>query len=484
MSEPSSLDNSNENLRDQFIGLEEHALRKSYYPQLQQQVEALKAAKLSLERKAEELQAMQRRAEESEANYRELFDKSSEAIIVHDLQGFRVRQVNQAFTKLFGYSHEEAEGLSIADLSAPAQDLILSIVKQHCQSAAKETVRFEWQARRKDASVFWVDVTLSRARIGGETLVLATVRDVTARKQAEVAVIEANRRLEEKVAERTQDLARANQDLSNLLEQLRKAQNQMVQSEKMAALGSLVAGVSHELNTPIGNSLMLASTLYDHRIEFERKMSSGLRKSDFVEFLEDLTEGFNSLMASLHRAAELVGSFKELAVDQASSRRRSFELRDVIQETRMAQASDLRHAGISFHNDIPLGIKLDSFPGPLGQVIGNLIVNAIKHGFEGMHEGDIRISASQPNPSLVTIRFSDNGSGISVENLSKIFDPFFTTKLGQGGSGLGLHIVFNLVTGMLGGAIRVESEPGKGTDFFVTLPLEAPKSPETASPSD
>ena len=483
MSVPSKPDKDNQNLRDLFIGLEEHALRKSYFPQLHQQLEALRTAKISLERKAEEFLAMQKRAEESEANYRELFDKSSEAIIVHDLDGFRVRQVNEAFTQLYGYSGEEAIGLSIGDLSAPKQDLMLAIMRQHSQPNTKESQHFEWLARRKDASVFWVDVTISRVCIGGETLVMATVRDITDRKKAEAAVIEANRRLEEKVVERTRDLARTNQDLSNLLEQLRKAQNQMVQSEKMASLGSLVAGVSHELNTPIGNSLMLASTLYDHRIEFERKMAEGLRRSDLVEFLQDLTEGFNSLMGSLHRAADLVGSFKELAVDQTSSRRRCFELRDIVQETRMAQASDLRRAGVSFHNEVPPGIKMDSFPGPLGQVLGNLITNAIKHGFEHISQGEIRITASQPNPSLVTIHFSDNGCGIPSDNLSKIFDPFFTTKLGQGGSGLGLHIVFNLVTEMLGGAIRVESTEGKGTDFFITLPLDAPKTPEDGLPS-
>lgn len=472
MDEPSDREGDKLRQRDQFIGLEERALRKSYFPLLQQQVDALNATKLSLERKAEELEAMRQRAEESEAAYRELFDKSSEALIVHDANCFRIYEVNEAFCELYGYSREEARQLTIEDISA--LDIPSDEIAQRVAGAIHEgTLRFEWTARRKDGSTFWADVTLKSARISGELRVIVTVRDITRRKEAEAAVIEANRRLEEKVAERTRNLATANQDLSNLLLRLQSAQKQIVQSEKLAALGALVAGVSHELNTPIGNALLLASTLDDARRAFEEASMSGLRKAHLAAFQQELAEGFGSMLASLHRAAELIASFKELAVDQASSRRRVFDLREVTNETVTALAPALRHAGVGLRNEIGDGIILDSYPGPLGQVLGNLINNAIKHGFDGMTGGEIVIGTRRTEIGMVEIALSDNGHGIPEQHLSKVFDPFFTTKLGQGGSGLGLHIVYNIVVGVLGGSIRLESAAGQGARFVINLPLVA-----------
>lgn len=467
-------DKAKSQLRDQIIGLEEHALRKSYFPLLQQQVEALKATQHSLERKAEELESMRRRAEESEANYRELFDKSSEAIIVHDLQSLRILEVNQAFTALFGYAREEAVHLSPKDLAAPASHGMLDVMFGTESQAHSDIRYFELLARHKDRTEFWVGITLKYASVRGERRILTTVHDITDRRRAEAAVIEANRQLEEKVERRTHELARANQELSTLLEHLRNAQHQIVQGEKLAALGSLVAGVAHELNTPIGNSLMLASSLQDKREEFAAKIAAGLRRSDLLEFMEYLSEGIGSLLSSLNRAGELVASFKELAVDQTSSRRRKFNLHDIINETTMMQGPGLRRAGVSLHNEIPAGIMMDSYPGPLGQVIGNLLNNALKHGFEGRQRGVITISACVEGERAELV-FADDGCGIKPEHLPRVFDPFFTTKLGQGGSGLGLHILYNLVTGALGGTVRLESTPGEGTRFFLSLPLIASK---------
>jgi len=474
-----SPDKDKARLRDQIIGLEEHALRKSYFPMLQQQVEALKAAKLSLEKKAVELERMHQRAEESEASYRELFDKSSDAIIVHELESLRILEVNQAFTELFGYSREEAIQLYPRDLAPisfhPALEVIFGPVRQ-------ETQHFEGLAKHKNGREFWVGITIKYASIRGEQRIMSTLRDITDRKQAENAVIEANRQLEEKVARRTQDLARANQELSTLLAHLKSAQHQIVQGEKLAALGSLVAGVAHELNTPIGNSLVLASTLADRKQEFISKLLSGVRKSDLREFLEDLNEGLESILNCLHRSAELVAGFKELAVDQTSSRRRKFDLRDIVNEIVMMQAPVLRRAGISVSNDIPVGIMMDGYPGPLGQVIGNLFNNSIKHGFEGMSEGSIIIRALAVAEDWVEIVFADTGRGIPPEHLPRVFDPFFTTKLGQGGSGLGLHIVYNIVTGVLGGSIRLESAPGEGTRVFLDMPQVAGMHTQNDSP--
>ncbi|MBS1208210.1 MAG: hypothetical protein H6R19_608 [Proteobacteria bacterium] len=474
-------------LLDQIIGLDEHALRKSYYPQLQQQVEALRAAKGALEQQAAEMRTMlvelestRKRAEESEANYRELFDKSSEAIIVLDPASQEICAVNQAFSELYGFSREEVDSLSILDLSSSNKPVDPAEVRQRlAQAMSCGTYRFEWLARRKNGSDFWADVTLKSASIRGERRILSTVRDITDRKRAEAEVAEINRQLEDRVAQRTSDLAQANQELATLLGHLRAAQTQLVQSEKLASLGALVAGIAHELNTPIGNCMMLASTLQDHRETFEKEIASGLRKSMLTSFLENITVGYDSLLRNLYRASELVTNFKELAVDQTSSRRRRFELHGFIHEIEVAQAPSIRKAACKLVNDTPGGIVLDSFPGPLSQVIGNLIGNAICHGFDGRAGGEIRITAEQETPTQVSLTVADNGCGIAAENLPRIFDPFFTTKLGHGGSGLGLHIVYNLVTGALGGSIRAESPPGAGVRFVISLPLSAPVSQAT-----
>jgi len=284
--------------------------------------------------------------------------------------------------------------------------------------------------------------------------------------------------LEARVALRTQDLAAANREQAALLERLSGTQAQLVQSEKLAALGSLVAGVAHELNTPIGNCLMAASTLDDHRRDFIRETEQGLRRSQLNTFLHGLGDATQSLVRNLQRAADLVVSFKQVAVDQTSSQRRRFELREVAHEIEVTLAPSFRKARCRFINAVPEGLQFDSFPGPLGQVITNLATNAITHGLEGQPAGEFRLEAQALGPRRVRLVCSDNGLGIAAEHLPRIFDPFFTTRLGTGGSGLGLHIVYNIVTGILGGTINVESPPGEGARFVLELPLEAPHSEE------
>lgn len=473
MSELSNPDSDRAALRDQVIGLGEHSVRKSYFPQLQQQIEELKAARDSLERKADELEQMRIRAEESEANYRELFDKSSEAIIVHDLSSLKIHEVNQAFCDLYGYTHEEALQLTIRLFALESPDVDSDINRMINLAIHSGIHRFECQTVKKDGSAFWTEVAMKSTSIRGVQHILTVVRDISARKRAEEAVAEAGRQLEEKVADRTRALKQANEELAATLTNLQTTQAKLVQAEKLASLGSLVAGVSHELGTPVGNCVMLASTLDEKLHELEREVETGLRRSTFNRFIDEMSSGMGLLLRNLRRTVELVSSFKQVMVDQSSSRRHQYELQSVIMETEMVLQSEIKHAGCTFQNDIPADIVLDGYPGPLGQVITNLVSNAILHGFDGRTGGVIQVSAERDGDGHVLLVFADNGCGIPVENLPKIFDPFFTTKLGQGGSGLGLHIVYNMITGILGGTIRVESSPGNGTRFLLELPLVA-----------
>ncbi|MES2162508.1 MAG: two-component regulator propeller domain-containing protein [Pseudomonadota bacterium] len=256
--------------------------------------------------------------------------------------------------------------------------------------------------------------------------------------------------------------------------QLQDTQQQLVEREKLAALGALVAGVAHELNTPIGNSLVIASTLEDKTAEIDlRQTQNTLRRSDLTSFIEAAREASLLLMRSLRNAAELVNSFKQVAVDQASAKRRHFNLHQASQEIVTTMKNQIRKAGHQVELEMPDDIQMDSFPGPYGQVIINLINNALLHAFEGRSGGVIKLWAVRLGPDHVRIVFQDDGRGIQLEHQARIFDPFFTTKLGQGGNGLGLSITYNIVTSLLDGTIRVDSALDVGTRFTLDLPLKA-----------
>ncbi|MEJ6001403.1 two-component regulator propeller domain-containing protein [Paucibacter soli] len=257
---------------------------------------------------------------------------------------------------------------------------------------------------------------------------------------------------------------------------LELTREKLVEQEKLAALGALVAGVAHELNTPIGNALMMASTLRDSSRRFKQRLGDGgLRRSELDGYCEGINASAELLMKSLEGAATLVQSFKQLALDQRSDQRRSFDLQLVCTEVALTLQNFLRHDQHELQLDVPGGILLDSYPGPLGQVLSNLIVNAVLHGFEGRKGGHIRLAAELQGREQVLLSCSDNGRGIAPAHLKRIFEPFFTTRLGQGGSGLGLHISYNIVNSLLGGSITASTAPGAGACFELLLPLKAPQ---------
>jgi signal transduction histidine kinase len=282
--------------------------------------------------------------------------------------------------------------------------------------------------------------------------------------------------LEDRVSRRTRELASSNEELRLAIKNLDQARVELVRGEKLAGLGSLVAGVSHELNTPIGNTAVAATTLLYHVNAFRQQLDSGgLRKSDMQIFMNRCTEGAELIVSSSQRAADLVTSFKQVAVDQTSDRRRTFELDEVINDVLRSMRPSLKSHGWKIECEIPAGIQCDGYPGPLGQVITNLVQNAVFHGFRDRASGHVRIASAMGDTEHVQITVRDDGHGISADVLGRIFDPFFTTRLGQGGSGLGLTIVHNLVTTMLNGRIEVESVVGEGTCFTLTMPLVAPQ---------
>jgi signal transduction histidine kinase len=297
--------------------------------------------------------------------------------------------------------------------------------------------------------------------------------DAIERKIHEISDL--NEVLELRVRQRTEALQISNQLLEDNVAQLSSAKEQLVRTEKLASLGALVAGVAHEMNTPIGNALGATTTVHQKAVEFAMQASSGtVSRKGLTKFVQLCVEGSELAERSLTRAASLISNFKQVAVDQSSEQRRPFDLAQTVEEVASTFSYTLKKVPQEFVYDIPSGILLDSYPGPFRQVIANLLNNALMHAFEGRSDGHIRLRAALASPSRAILEFSDDGCGISPANLKRIFDPFFTTRLGQGGSGLGMSIVHNIVERLLGGSIRVESMAGTGTLFIIDLPLTAP----------
>lgn len=314
-------------------------------------------------------------------------------------------------------------------------------------------------------------------------LLTASHRGRTLTQKLRAALVEQRASVAELEAQKA-SLEMAHGDLSQVLGTLKQAQASLITSEKLASLGSLVAGIAHELNTPIGNSLLTATALSDMVNEFEKKYTEGgLKRSTLEAHMADTRQACAIMASSLSRAADLITSFKQVSVDQTSDQRRRFELGEVVHDTVATFAAQLRRTNCRIDVDVPPMLTLDSYPGGLGQVLSNLINNALLHAFGDNVALRIAISAREIEQGQVVLNFSDDGVGMSEKTLHQVFDPFFTTKLGQGGSGLGMNIVYNVVTGMLGGTIGIESEPGSGTSITIMMPMTAPN-PGAAQPVD
>ena len=258
------------------------------------------------------------------------------------------------------------------------------------------------------------------------------------------------------------------------LEDLREAQQNLIAAEKLAALGGLVAGVAHEVNNPIGISLTVASSFARRCDDFAREVDAGpLRRSRLDEFLEGGRDAANQLVSNLQRAGELVHSFKQVAVDRSHAERRQFDLRESTDQIIASLRPVLKKSQIALTVDVPAGIMLESYPGSYGQVLTNLFLNSVVHAFPDGRAGSVFVEARQVRDD-VDIFVSDDGIGMSEDVQRRALDPFFTTRRNEGGTGLGLHIIFNLVTQQLGGRLTFESRPGWGTRFRICIPRVAP----------
>jgi signal transduction histidine kinase len=259
------------------------------------------------------------------------------------------------------------------------------------------------------------------------------------------------------------------------LKNLRETQNSLIEAEKLAALGRLVAGVAHEVNNPVGTSLTVASSLERRTALFGAEVARGdLRRSSLNEFVDAVRDGSAQLLESLKRAAGLIESFKQVASDRNNSDLRLFDLGYLTEQVATGLRPALPKHGISLNVECQPGLSMNSYPGSYGQVLTNLFLNSIAHAFPDGPHGAIDIKVSALGTNEVKIVFADNGCGMAPDVRRQAFDPFFTTRRHQHCTGLGLHIVHSVVTDRLGGHLHLDSEPGKGTEVRIILPRQAP----------
>jgi PAS domain S-box-containing protein len=387
-------------------------------------------------------------------------EQSIDGIFVSDLSGM-ISFVNQAWAKMHQYSQADLIGKHISFFFSEEhfQTDVIPFLKKVEQEGAYAG---EMRHRKQDGEEFisLMTATLMKENDHENTRLMAVARDITIRKQQERELLEAKDNAEA-----------ASQALQESLEFIKRTQQHLVESEKMASLGGLVAGVAHEINTPVGVGVTASSFLEDKTKVFSEKVKNGdLKRSDLVKYLGVATEASSIIHKNLNRAADLIRSFKQVAVDQSGEVKRTFKLKQYTDELFISLRPKLKRTSHKVQIHCPDDLAIDSFPGVFSQIITNFVFNSLSHGFEEKEEGLITLNIWEEEGDLFVI-YKDNGKGMEETTLKKIFDPFFTTKRGQGGTGLGMHIVYNLVTITLGGQITCQSSPGNGTQFSIRIPL-------------
>ncbi|MFY8299293.1 ATP-binding protein [Pseudoalteromonas sp. SS15] len=266
---------------------------------------------------------------------------------------------------------------------------------------------------------------------------------------------------------------KSEQALANSLQELKHAQSQLIESEKMASLGSLVAGVAHEINTPVGLSLTGISHFQSTVDEVAKLFEAGeLEEDDFVRFIQESKALSCTIHNSLQRAANLVKSFKLVAVDQSAEEVRQFDIIQYLKDTMTSLNNKLKQSKVNFEIDCDSEVLIiNNYPGSWAQVFTNLIQNTLIHAYDPDSTGQVVLKFYTEDEDLI-FTFTDDGKGMTEESQKKIFDPFYTTNRANGGSGLGMNIIFNIITQKMSGKVTVQSELGKGTKFTIKVPID------------
>jgi len=394
-----------------------------------------KTLELRVEARTTELHA-------SRKELRAILDTAADAVIAIT-DDTTVVEFNPAAERMFGWLKSDIVGKNVKvlmpeNIAQHHDDYVLNFKKSNTPRVIGQDR--EITGLRSDGSEFPFEITINTTTLNDKNLFIAVGRDVTERKQAEADLFETRQAL--------------------------------LKAENMAALGNLVAGVAHEINTPVGVGVTAASHLKEITESFERNYREGsMRRSDLDDFIKNTIQTAGILENNLFRASELIRSFKQVAVDQAGGEERDVDLAEYVDEILLSLRPKLKNRAINIVKQIPIDIAVRLKAGAFSQILTNLIANSLHHGFTDNQAGTITIAAQYSNNQL-ELEYKDDGVGMDEQTAKRIFEPFFTTKRGSGGSGLGMHIVFNLVTNALGGKIRCQSELGQGTIFSISFPID------------
>jgi PAS domain S-box-containing protein len=371
----------------------------------------------------------------------------------------RYLQINQRLTEICGISVEGHLGRTVRDCVPGLADAVETIVRSIMKTGDPVTgIEVNGQRTGQNEDRCWITYWHPQRGPNGNVVgVNVAAEEITERKRSE------------------RETRRAREAAEAALHHLQETQASLIESEKLAALGRLVAGVAHEINSPVGTSLTVASVLQRKCEEFAAKVArGGLKRSSLNEFLEAVENASSLLVANLNRAAELVQSFKQVAVDKSYLDRRHFDLADFTEQVLSPLRPALQKNNLTLNLDCEENLGMDNYPGPYGQALINLFLNSVTHAFPDGKGGRIDIVLRRAGPENVEILFDDDGCGMSIDVRRQAFNPFFTTRRDGGRIGLGLHIVHNIVTNRLGGELHLESAPGKGTKIKINLPRVAP----------
>lgn len=398
-------------------------------------------------------------SDNQEQNYlNQILENSPDGMFTTDTD-LNICYVNSAFCRLLDYTADELIGTSITNYLGDLNIL------EACQAEVAAKGKCNDQETifiRKDGSVVHIskNVQAIMNSDGSFKEILVTIRDMTQLHA-----------LNHNLSESKKQLENYNLELEKTLDDLRKAQKQLVEAEKMASLGSLVAGVAHEINTPLGVGVTSATAIQEALNGLQRQFNEeSLTRESMDDFLEHANKLCSIMYQNLYRASDLIKSFKQVAVDQTMEELREINLKSYCDEILNSLGPKFKNTAITIHNQCQEGIQFATNAGAIYQVLSNLLLNSLVHAFDEHKQGNIFIDAHCSKDS-VTINYQDDGKGIPEQMQEKVFEPFYTTRRGSGGTGLGLSIAYNLVTGSLNGVIDIESKENQGTRFNIKLPV-------------
>jgi len=408
-------------------------------------------------------------------------EKTDNAVIIMDAAG-NFEWVNKSFEKMFGITVDELiKNISPNIIGPNTSESIINKINHAIEQ--KETVSYELKTSTKERGEIWVNATLTP--ILNEHLEISRLvmidTDITSLKLAEAEIIEQKEEIEtqkdeieehrDQIVKQKDEIEAQKEKLAETLVQLKTAQNKLIESEKMASLGSLVAGVAHEINTPVGIGIATSSTLVEKTVDFTKKFKSkDMTFEDLKKYLENIYQSCKILLTNLNRTAELVQSFKQVSVDNMTEQKRNFKMKEYMDDIIRSLHPKYKNRPITITINCSEELEIKSFPGAFAQIFTNFINNSLLHGFDEQQEGEINIAFDTDSDNLYCT-YTDNGKGIPEENMKKVFDPFFTTNM-QHGTGLGMNITYNLISQKLGGDVTLESGSGKGVKFSISIPLE------------